>query len=253
MNRAVALRIAACGIMGLGAALLIAALLLSTYTNGKIAKIPLNLDATLISRRHRNGLRSRRRSTPRSSSINRNVPLALQEQITVESPSNADVVTLQVGSTLRRTDKQQDERPVAGAGRHRHASTARPRTAVSSESNPGRRRAEAARHRRRPAADQHRAAARRADLPLPVRHREADLSGLRSDRPEGVRRQLRRRGRRQRADRPTGSARTSATTRTASWSSRSSTRPCSTTTPTPRSPRGRRCGVSPASPTSRSR
>ena len=49
MNRAVALRIAACGIMGLGAALLIAALLLSTYTQGKIAKIPLDLDATLIS------------------------------------------------------------------------------------------------------------------------------------------------------------------------------------------------------------
>ena len=48
MNRAVALRIAACGIMGLGAALLIAALLLSTYTKGKIAKIPLNLDATLV-------------------------------------------------------------------------------------------------------------------------------------------------------------------------------------------------------------
>ncbi|MGH3582748.1 MAG: DUF3068 domain-containing protein, partial [Mycobacterium sp.] len=41
MNRAVALRIAACGLMGLGAALLIAALLLSTYTKSKIAKIPL--------------------------------------------------------------------------------------------------------------------------------------------------------------------------------------------------------------------
>ena len=49
MNRAVALRIAACGLMGLGAALLIAALLLSTYTNSKIAKIPLDLDATLVS------------------------------------------------------------------------------------------------------------------------------------------------------------------------------------------------------------
>ena len=49
MNRAVALRIAACGIMGLGAGLLIAALLLSTYTHGKIAKVPLNLDTTLIS------------------------------------------------------------------------------------------------------------------------------------------------------------------------------------------------------------
>ena len=49
MNRAVMLRIAACGILGLGAALLIAALLLSTYTAGKIAKIPLNIDTTLVS------------------------------------------------------------------------------------------------------------------------------------------------------------------------------------------------------------
>ena len=49
MNRAVALRIAACGILGLGAALLIAALLLMTYTNSKITKIPLDLDATLVS------------------------------------------------------------------------------------------------------------------------------------------------------------------------------------------------------------
>jgi len=36
LNRAVALRIAACGILGLGAALLIAALLLMTYTKSKI-------------------------------------------------------------------------------------------------------------------------------------------------------------------------------------------------------------------------
>ena len=49
MNRAVALRIAACGLMGLGAALLIAALLLTTYTKGKIAKIPLDIDTTLVS------------------------------------------------------------------------------------------------------------------------------------------------------------------------------------------------------------
>jgi hypothetical protein len=34
--------------MGLGAALLIAALLLSTYTKGKIAKIPLTIDTTLV-------------------------------------------------------------------------------------------------------------------------------------------------------------------------------------------------------------
>jgi hypothetical protein len=107
LNRAVALRIAACGIMGLGAALLIAALLLFTYTKGKIAKIPLNIDTTLVSDGTGTAL------DPASLSgekfiINKNVPLTLQQQISVESPSNADVVTLQVGSTLRRTDKQQD-------------------------------------------------------------------------------------------------------------------------------------------------
>jgi hypothetical protein len=107
LNRAVALRIAACGIMGLGAALLIAALLLFTYTKGKIAKIPLNIDTTVVSDGTGTAL------DPASLSgekfiINKNVPLTLQQQISVESPSNADVVTLQVGSTLRRTDKQQD-------------------------------------------------------------------------------------------------------------------------------------------------
>lgn len=40
--------------------------------------------------------------------VNQNVPLVSQQQISVESPANADVVTLQVGSSLRRTDKQKD-------------------------------------------------------------------------------------------------------------------------------------------------
>ena len=36
------------------------------------------------------------------------MPLVSQQQVSVESPANADVVTLQVGTTVRRTDKQQD-------------------------------------------------------------------------------------------------------------------------------------------------
>jgi len=53
------LRMAACGIIGLGAALLIAALLLSTYTSSRITKIPLDIDATLVSEGsgNRTGLR----------------------------------------------------------------------------------------------------------------------------------------------------------------------------------------------------
>lgn len=107
MNRAVALRIAACGILGLGAALLIAALLLSTYTHSRIAKIPLDLDATLISDGSGTAFDPASLTGERFV-VDRDVPMVQQQQLTVESPSNADVVTLQVGSTLRRTDKQQD-------------------------------------------------------------------------------------------------------------------------------------------------
>src|SRR5689334_490526 len=101
------MRIAACGILGLGAALLIAALLLSTYTKGKIAKIPLNLDATLVADGTGTAFDPESLNTDKFV-ISKNVPVSQQEQLSVEAPSNADVVTLQVGNTLRRTDKQQD-------------------------------------------------------------------------------------------------------------------------------------------------
>ncbi|MHA7651216.1 DUF3068 domain-containing protein [Mycobacterium sp. ML4] len=107
MNRAVMLRIAACGTIGLGAALLIAALLLSTYTTSRIAKIPLNLDATLVSEGNGTALDAASLSSDRVV-VNQNVPLVSQQQISVEAPANADVVTLQVGSSVRRSDKQKD-------------------------------------------------------------------------------------------------------------------------------------------------
>lgn len=107
MNRAVMLRIAACGIMGLGAALLIAALLLWTYTSSRITKIPLDLDTTLISDGSGTAL------DPGSLGgdhvvVDKNVPLVSQRQISVETPANAEVVTFQVGTSVRRTDKQKD-------------------------------------------------------------------------------------------------------------------------------------------------
>ncbi|CAM3302044.1 DUF3068 domain-containing protein [Mycobacterium colombiense] len=107
MNRAVMLRFAACGIIGLGAALLIAALLLTTYTTSRITKVPLDVDATLVSDGTGTALDSGSLSTDHVV-VNQNVPLVSQQQISVESPANADVVTLQVGSSLRRTDKQKD-------------------------------------------------------------------------------------------------------------------------------------------------
>ncbi|GFG63712.1 membrane protein [Mycobacterium kubicae] len=107
MNRAVMLRIAACGTIGLGAALLIAALLLSTYTSSRISKIPLDIDATLVGEGNGTALDAASLSGDHVV-VNQNVPLVSQQQVTVESPANADVVTLQVGSSLRRTDKQKD-------------------------------------------------------------------------------------------------------------------------------------------------
>lgn len=93
--------------MGLGAALLIAALLLSTYTKSKIAKIPLDLDTTLVSDGTAVAFDPESLAGERFV-IDPDVPVVLQEQVSVEAPANADVVTLQLGSTLRRTDKQQD-------------------------------------------------------------------------------------------------------------------------------------------------
>ncbi|ODR11878.1 hypothetical protein BHQ15_01510 [Mycolicibacillus koreensis] len=107
MNRAVMLRISVYGALGLGAALLIAALLLPTYTVGQITKIPLNLDTTLVSEGTGTAL-DPASLAKETFAIDADVPLAQQQQISVESPANADVVTLQAGSTVRRTDRQKD-------------------------------------------------------------------------------------------------------------------------------------------------
>jgi len=121
--------------MGLGAALLIAALLLSTYTTGKIAKIPLNIDTTLVSDGTGDAFDPASLNTQRFV-VNKDVPLVMQQQISVESPSNADVVTLQVGSTLRRSDQQQDNGLLL-AMVDTVTLDRKTALAVSSESNPG--------------------------------------------------------------------------------------------------------------------
>lgn len=110
MNRASMVRLAACGIIGLGAALLIAALLLSTYTAGKIRKIPLNIDQTLVSTGTGTALDPASLSAGAGAKfiIDKNVPLVSQQAMTVETPANAEVVTFQVGTSVRRSDKQKD-------------------------------------------------------------------------------------------------------------------------------------------------
>jgi hypothetical protein len=104
------LRLAALGIIGLGSALLIAALLLSTYTAGKIRKIPLDIDQTLVASGTGTALDPASLSAGEGGKfvVDKNVPLVSQQAMTVEAPANADVVTFQVGTTVRRSDKQKD-------------------------------------------------------------------------------------------------------------------------------------------------
>lgn len=107
MNRASMLRLAALTIMSLGAALLTAAVLLTTYTAGKIAKIPLDIDTTLVSSGTGAALDPASLSATRFV-VDQNVPLVSQRAVTVETPANAQVVTFQMGTSVRRTDRQQD-------------------------------------------------------------------------------------------------------------------------------------------------
>jgi hypothetical protein len=104
------LRLAALGIIGLGSALLIAGLLLSTYTAGKIRKIPLDIDQTLVSTGTGTALDPASLSAGAGAKfvVDKNVPLVSQQAMTVEAPANAQVVTFQVGTTVRRSDKQKD-------------------------------------------------------------------------------------------------------------------------------------------------
>ena len=110
MNRASMVRLAALGIIMLGSALLIAGLLLTTYTAGKIRKIPLDIDQTLVSTGTGTALDPASLSAGVGGKfiVDKNVPLVSQQAMTVEAPANAQVVTFQVGTTVRRSDKQKD-------------------------------------------------------------------------------------------------------------------------------------------------
>ena len=67
-----------------------------TYTGSRITKIPLDLNATLISDGTGTAVDPASLYSPKLV-VDKNVPLVSQQQIDVESPANADVVTLQVG------------------------------------------------------------------------------------------------------------------------------------------------------------
>ncbi|MEV6358752.1 DUF3068 domain-containing protein [Nocardia asteroides] len=106
-------RTVACVLVGLGAALLVAALMIPTYTVSKVAKTPLDLEITTIaeSQKGEDSLVLDSKSLTQGDGpavVNKDVPLISQRFVTVEEPSDADEMTLQAGQTLRRTDVQGD-------------------------------------------------------------------------------------------------------------------------------------------------
>ncbi|MEU4316251.1 DUF3068 domain-containing protein [Nocardia sp. NPDC024068] len=106
-------RTVACVLVGLGALLIVAALMIPTYTVGKMAKTPLDLEITTVAVNQPDQPSEVLDSASltaegRTAEVNKNVPLVSQRFLTVEDPSNADEMTVQGGNTLRRIDKSGD-------------------------------------------------------------------------------------------------------------------------------------------------
>lgn len=106
-------RTVACVLVGLGALLIVAALMIPTYTVDKMAKTPLDLEITTVAVSQEDEESLVLDSTSlteegRSAEVDENVPLVSQRFLTIEDPSDADQLTVQAGNTLRRIDKQGD-------------------------------------------------------------------------------------------------------------------------------------------------
>ncbi|MGO4616141.1 porin PorA family protein [Nocardia sp. 2YAB30] len=106
-------RMVACLLVGLGVLLIVAALMIPTYTVGKLAKTPLDIEITTIATNQPGEdslvLDAKSLTAPEGSAkVDTNVPLVTQRFLTVEDPADATQMTLQAGQTLRRIDKQGD-------------------------------------------------------------------------------------------------------------------------------------------------
>ncbi|NNH74407.1 DUF3068 domain-containing protein [Nocardia uniformis] len=106
-------RTVACLLVGLGALLLVAAVMIPTYTVKQLAKTPLDLEITTVATtapdKPGEVLDATSLTSPEGSAkVDTGVPLFSQRFVTIEDPVSADVLTIQAGQTLRRTDKQGD-------------------------------------------------------------------------------------------------------------------------------------------------
>ncbi|MBF6272677.1 hypothetical protein A5780_00480 [Nocardia sp. 852002-20019_SCH5090214] len=106
-------RTVACLLVGLGALLIVAAILVPTYGVSQLAKTPLDLEITTIASNKPDApsevLDSKTLLTGEGPAVvDKNVGLISQRFLTVEEPSGKTNMTIQAGQTLRRKDKTGD-------------------------------------------------------------------------------------------------------------------------------------------------
>ncbi|WP_036506872.1 MULTISPECIES: DUF3068 domain-containing protein [Nocardia] len=106
-------RTVACLLVGLGALLIVAAILIPTYGVSQLAKTPLDLEITTIASNKPNAPSEVLDAKSLTSGegpvqIDKNVGLISQRFLTVEDPSGKTNMTIQAGQTLRRKDKTGD-------------------------------------------------------------------------------------------------------------------------------------------------
>ncbi|OXR46244.1 Porin PorA [Nocardia cerradoensis] len=106
-------RTVACLLVGLGALLIVAAILIPTYGVSQLAKTPLDLEITTIASSKPDATSEVLDAKSLTSGegpvqIDKNVGLISQRFLTVEDPSGKTNMTIQAGQTLRRKDKTGD-------------------------------------------------------------------------------------------------------------------------------------------------
>jgi hypothetical protein len=106
------MRVVSSLLVALGCFLLVIALALPTYVYDRLAKTPLDIEATTVATTAPGAggevLDSSSITRPGPLSVARDVPLILQRYITVEEPSDSERVTFQSGATVRRGDRPGD-------------------------------------------------------------------------------------------------------------------------------------------------
>ncbi|WP_019932226.1 DUF3068 domain-containing protein [Nocardia sp. BMG111209] len=106
-------RTLACLLVGIGALLIVAAILIPTFTVSRVAKTPLDLEITTVGKNPADvtsevlDAKSLTSGTG-PAKVDTKVPLISQRFLTVEDPSDKNKMTIQNGQTLRRIDKQGD-------------------------------------------------------------------------------------------------------------------------------------------------